>query len=99
MTILQQITMIYTIEHLLNVQKIRHLKVVGTLHTMVGCRVSGRLPHWLPKPMGGMPSLGVFLRDPSRYLREFRRKPRKTPNDKVDNRYRGLNLAFPVYQF
>ena len=25
--------------------------------------------------MGGMPSVGVFLRDPSPYLREFRRKP------------------------
>ena len=29
---------------------------------------------------GGMPSVGVFLRDPGPYLREFRRKPRKTPN-------------------
>ena len=27
-----------------------------------------------------IPSLGVFLRDPSPYLREFRRKLRKTPN-------------------
>ena len=25
--------------------------------------------------MGGMPSVGVFLRDSSPYLREFRRKP------------------------
>ena len=25
--------------------------------------------------LGGMPSVGVFLRDPSPYLREFRRKP------------------------
>ena len=30
--------------------------------------------------MGGVPSVGVFLRDPSPYLREFRRKLRKTPN-------------------
>ena len=30
--------------------------------------------------LGGMPSVGVFLRDPSPYLREFRRKSRKTPN-------------------
>ena len=29
---------------------------------------------------GGMPSVGILLRDPSPYLREFRRKPRKTPN-------------------
>ena len=27
--------------------------------------------------MGGVPSVGVFLRDPSPYLREFRRKQRK----------------------
>ena len=25
-----------------------------------------------PRPIGGMPSVGVFLRDPSPYLREFR---------------------------
>ena len=29
-----------------------------------------------PRPIGGMPSVGVFLMDPSPYLREFRRKPR-----------------------
>ena len=34
----------------------------------------------LKKNLGGMPSVGVFLRYPSSYLREFRRKPRKTPN-------------------
>ena len=34
----------------------------------------------VPLPIGGMPSVGVFLRDPSPYLRGFRRKPRKTPN-------------------
>ena len=33
-----------------------------------------------PRPIGGLPSMGVFLRDPSPYLRKFRRKPRKTPN-------------------
>ena len=34
-----------------------------------------------PRHIGGVPSMGVFLRDPSPYLREFRRKkPRKTPN-------------------
>ena len=46
-----------------------------------------------------MLSVGVFLRDPSPYLREFRRKPRKTPNGYVDKRDQGLNLAPPVYQF
>ena len=33
-----------------------------------------------PRPIGGMPSVRVFLRDPSPYLREFRRKSRKIPN-------------------
>ena len=28
-----------------------------------------------PGPIGGVPSVGVFLRPPSPYLREFRRKP------------------------
>ena len=45
------------------------------------------------------PQWGVFLRDPSPYIREFRRKTRKTPNGKVDKRDRGLNLAPPVFQF
>ena len=38
--------------------------------------------------MDEMLSMGIFLRDPSSYLRKFRRKPRKTPKDKVDNRDR-----------
>ena len=33
-----------------------------------------------PRLIGGMPSVGVFLRDLSPYLREFRRKPWKTLN-------------------
>ena len=33
-----------------------------------------------PGPTGGVPSMGLFLRNPSPYLREFLRKPRKTPN-------------------
>ena len=32
------------------------------------------------KPIGGVLSVGVILRNPSPYLRVFRRKPRKTPN-------------------
>ena len=47
---------------------------------------------------GGVPSLGAFLRDSRTYLREFRRKPRKTLSSQVDKRDRGLNLAPPVYQ-
>ena len=33
-----------------------------------------------PGLIGGVPSVGIFLRDPSPYLLEFWRKPRKTPN-------------------
>ena len=33
-----------------------------------------------PGTVSGMPSVEVFLKDPSPYLREFWRKPRKTPN-------------------
>ena len=46
-------------------------------------------------PTRGVPSAWVFGRDPSPYLREFRRKPRQIL---VDKRCRGLNLIPPVYQ-
>ena len=36
--------------------------------------------HERPRTTCGMPSMGVFLRDPSPYLRQFRRKPRKALN-------------------
>ena len=52
-----------------------------------------------PVPKLGVPSTGFFLRDPSKYLREFRRKRRKIPNGQVDKRARGLNLSPPVHQF
>ena len=42
---------------------------------------------------------GVFQRDPSPYLREFHRKPRKTPHGYNDTRDQELNPAPPVYQF
>ena len=48
----------------------------------LGCKVKGDYPHVGPGPAagGGVPSSGIFLRDPSPYFHEFRRKPRKTPN-------------------
>ena len=52
-----------------------------------------------PRPIGGLPSVGVFLRDPSPYLRKFRRKPWKTFNGYVNKRDWLLNLALPIYQF
>ena len=66
---------------------------------MDGCRYESNCPLVGPGTIGGVPSVGVFLRYPSPYLREFRRKPRKTPNGWVDKRDRGLNLAPPVFQF
>ena len=42
--------------------------------------------------LGGVPSVGVFLRDPNG-------NSGTTPNGQVDKRDRGLNLALPVYQF
>ena len=47
---------------------------------LVGCRLKADCPLMGPGPVEGVPSVGVFQRDPSPYLREFRRKPRKTPN-------------------
>ena len=49
-------------------------------------------------PVGDVPSLGVFLSNPSPYLREFGRKPWKTPNGLVNKRDRGLILAPPVHK-
>ena len=42
---------------------------------MDGCRYKSNCPLVGPGTIGGMPSVGVFLKDPSPYLREFRRKP------------------------
>ena len=50
--------------------------------------------HEGPGTIGGMPSVGVFLRDTSLYLHELRRKPRKTLKGNVDKRDRELNPAF-----
>ena len=40
----------------------------------------------------------IFLRDSNSYLRDFWRKPLKTPNGLVDKHDPGLNLLTPVYQ-
>ena len=55
-------------------QRLRVLSIGGGVDVNADCLKKG------PMPMGGMPSVGVFLRDPSPYLRELRRKPRKTPH-------------------
>ena len=53
----------------------------------MGCRNKANCPHAGPGPIRGMFSMGIFLMDPSSYLR------------KVDKRDQGLNLAPPLYQF
>ena len=76
--------------------RLLNMKLNGWL--LVGCRFKADC---LTRDLGlgGMPSVGVSLRDPSPYLSEFRRKPRKTTNGWVDKRDRGLNLVPPVFQF
>ena len=51
----------------LNKSFLLHLMLLVKL---VGCRIYGRLSQVEPRPMGGMPSVGVFLRYPSPYLRK-----------------------------
>ena len=45
-----------------------------------GCRFKANCPLVGLGPIGGVPSVGIFLTDPSSYLCEFQRKPPKTPN-------------------
>ena len=49
-------------------------------HYFVVCSFQCRLFHEGPRHISGVPSMGVFQRDPIPYFREFRRKPWKTPN-------------------
>ena len=63
---------------------------------MVGWRIKFYCPSKRPGPEGGV---SPFLRDPSPYLSEFRRKPRKSPNGLVDKRNKESNAAPLVYQF
>ena len=51
-----------------------------TKSELVGCRVKANCPLVGPGTVGRVPSMGVFLRDHSPYLREFLRKSRKRPN-------------------
>ena len=50
------------------------------IRLLLGYNVKANGPLVGPGPVGGVPAVGVFLRDPSPYVREFQRKPRKTPN-------------------
>ena len=44
---------------------------------LIGCRDKANCPHVGPETMGRMPSVGVILRVPSPFLRNFRRNHRK----------------------
>ena len=67
----------YTLEELEN-EEISSAGV-GWIGLVEGFKVN--CPYLGPGPTEGVPSVGgVFLRDPSSYVSEFRRKPRKTQN-------------------
>ena len=38
---------------------------------LVGCRLKANCPLVRPGPIGGVPTVGVFLRDPNSYLPSF----------------------------
>ena len=46
----------------------------------LGGGIKADYPLLEPRPVGGITSVGVFLRDPNPYLRKFRGKPPKIPN-------------------
>ena len=48
------------------------------VYWLVGCTFESNCPLVGPGTIGEVPSVGVFLRDPNRYLRKIRRKQRKT---------------------
>ena len=54
-------------------QKIFRCSLYYIENRLVGCRLKANSPYM--GPVYGMPFVGVFLRGPSPYLREFRRKP------------------------
>ena len=69
---------------------------------LVGCTVKANCPHVGSGLTGRVSSVrggGVCLRDVSKYLREFQRKPLKAANGSIVNPDQGSNLAPPVYQF
>ena len=75
------------------------LKEMLYIAALVGWSLKANCLLMGPGPIGGVPSMRVFLRNPSPYLRKFRRKPRKTQNGWVDMRERNLKLTLPVFQF
>ena len=59
-------------------REMRHIITISRLSWVV--EFEANCPLMEPGSIGGMLFVWVFLKDPSPYLREFRGKPRKTPN-------------------
>ena len=47
---------------------------MGKNCVVLGCRIKAKCPLVGPEPIGGVLSVGIFLRDPRPHLREFQRK-------------------------
>ena len=58
----------------------KNFSVIRRESWLVDCRVKTNCPLVRPGAIGGMPSVGLLKDLIIPYLREFRRKPRKTPN-------------------
>ena len=71
----------FSIIECVNISLNVHQRSLVHLVRLLGWRFKGNGPLVGPGPIRGMPSTGVLLRDSRPYLREFRRKPRKTPKD------------------
>ena len=63
------------------------------------CKFESNCPLVGPGTIDELFSVGDFLRDPSPYLREFQRKPLRTPNGQVDMRDRDLTWYLPSSSF
>ena len=67
-----------------------HLKVISCCCC---CRLIVRLSHEGPRPISGVPSVGVFLSDSSPYLSEFPEKLRKTTERPSRHEWPGIEIG------
>ena len=66
---------------------------------LVGCRLKANSPLVGPGPLGGVPSVGVFLRGPKPVFTRVSEKTTEN-SERLGRQARpGLNLAPPVFQF
>ena len=68
----------------------------------LGCRIKANCPHAGPAPTAvvGVPSVWVFLRNPSPYLRKYRRKPPDVTGVvyKLQNRFSNADCKHKLYK-